>query len=138
MDVWRGWTAALIVVDTSAVIAILFDEPENLEFVRRILAEPEVICPACVYVEVALKIERNVERAYGTALDAFFPELAITIVDFTREHALAARAAFVAYGRGRHALNFGDCMVYAVAKLADAPLLCKGEEFARTDIRPAL
>jgi ribonuclease VapC len=59
-------------------------------------------------------------------------------VDFTRDHEFAARDAFRRFGQAQHALNFGDCMAYAVAKLADAPLLYKDQDFALTDIRPAL
>lgn len=128
----------MIVVDTSAIIAIFFDELENARFVSRILAEPEAVCPASVYVEASLKVEQHVERAHGTALDALFPNIAIEIVDFTRDHEFAARDAFRRFGQAQHALNFGDCMAYAVAKLADAPLLYKDQDFALTDIRPAL
>lgn len=138
MDVRRRRAAALIVVDTSVLIAIIFDEPERLDYLNRLLAERDAICPASVYVEAALKVERSSTVAHARALDPLLADLSLEIVPFTGSHAVTARAAFVRYGKGRSGLNFGDCMVYAVAKLADAPLLYKGQDFALTDIRSAL
>ncbi len=128
----------MIVVDTSALLAILFQETEKVRFIERIaLAEPAVV-PAPVYVEAALRVEHRADVGYSLGLDTLIPDLELKIVPFTDEHAFEAREAFRRFGLGRHGLNFGDCMVYAVAKLADAPLLFKGEDFALTDIRSAL
>ncbi len=128
----------MIVVDTSALLAILFQEPEKARFVERIArAEPPLV-PSPVYVEAALRVEHRADVGYSLGLDTLIPDLELTIAPFTEEHAFEAREAFRRFGRGKYGLNFGDCMVYAIAKLADAPLLYKGEDFARTDIRSAL
>jgi ribonuclease VapC len=73
-------------------------------------------------------------------LPALMQRSALRIVSFTERHATVAADAYATYGRGRHpaSLNFGDCMTYAVARLADAPLLFVGDDFSRTDLVPAL
>ena len=73
-------------------------------------------------------------------LDAYLRESSISVMPFTLEHALVARQAFLRYGKGRHkaALNFGDCIAYATAKLEGMPLLFKGDDFALTDVEAAL
>ncbi len=128
----------MIVVDTSALLAILFEEAEKARFIDRIARAEPPILPAPVYVEVALRVEHGEDVGHSLGLDTLIPDLELVIAPFTEEHAFEAREAFRRFGKGRHGLNFGDCMVYAVAKLADAPLLYKGEDFARTDIRPVL
>ena len=79
-------------------------------------------------------------EAGSTALDDFLIASDIETIPFTADHAAAARAAFLRYGKGRHraALNFGDCIAYAAAKLEGLPLLFKADDFHRTDIRAAI
>jgi ribonuclease VapC len=82
---------------------------------------------------------RGGAEAADAALAAIFADPAIQVIEFTTAHLAAAIDAFDRYGKGRHpaGLNYGDCMAYAVARVAGCPLLYKGEDFARTDIRPA-
>jgi ribonuclease VapC len=129
-----------MVVDTSALLAILFDEPERAIMRERIAFAPRPALPATAYVEAALRVEHMGDPLFALGLDQLIAELALAVEPFTRDHAVEARLAFRRFGRGRHPadLNYGACMVYAVARLAGAPLLYKGGDFALTDIEPAL
>lgn len=127
-----------MIIDSSALLAILLEEPEAAAFIDTIVHAAPCRLPAPCFVEVALRLDRAPAARRVDVLEALIEQLGIEIVPFTAEHARRARGAFRVYGGGRHALNFGDCMVYAVAKLADAPLLYKGRDFTLTDIRAAL
>lgn len=127
-----------MVIDTSALIAILADEPEGDRFIEVIADAPRAKMSAASYVETGIVLERFPDHADG--LDDLLNALGIDIVPLSVIQARLAREAFRVYGRGRHAaaLNFGDCFSYALAKSAEAPLLFKGNDFARTDIKPAV
>lgn len=126
----------MIAVDTSALIAILADEPEAQAF-RSILLATEAVIGAPTYLEFAMValVKSPVITSYDLA--KFLGYLNVTIVDFTAEDARIAEAAFRKYGKGRHkaALNLGDCCSYAAAKARGWPLLFKGNDFALTDVR---
>ncbi len=128
-----------MVVDSSAVVAILEDEPERARFVR-LLADDEVrLMSAVSRVECTFVVEgRRRERGRAT-LERFLDEAAIEVVAVTPEQAELACVAFRRFGKGRHAaaLNIGDCFAYALAKATGEPLLCKGDDFPRTDLRLA-
>jgi ribonuclease VapC len=127
-----------MVVDSSALVAILFGEAEADRFVDAIAeAEPRLISAANL-LEAAIVVDNQLGSAAGRQLDRFVEQARIEIEPVTEEQVRIARQAYVDYGRGNHpaGLNFGDCFAYALAKAAGEPLLFKGEDFARTDIRP--
>ena len=125
----------MIVLDTSAVIATLASEPEAQHFAEIIASDGEVVISAANFVECAMVASaRPLVRA---ALDPWLDANGVSIVPVTEALARGAVDAFERFGRGRHSagLNFGDCFAYALARSLDAPLLFKGNEFAKTDIR---
>jgi ribonuclease VapC len=129
-----------MVVDTSAIVAILLGEPDADRFARAIAAAPVRLLSAVNRVELSLVIEGRKGDAGRRALDAFLAEAAIVVADIGAEQATLAIEAFRRFGRSRHpaGLNIGDCFAYALARATDEPLLFKGQDFARTDVRAAL
>ena len=128
-----------MVLDTSAIVAILLNEPERHRFIRLIEAAPVRRLSAASRVETTFVIEGR-KRAAGRAdLDLFLSEAEVEIVPVTLEQVEIACAAFRRYGKGRHPadLNLGDVFAYALARTTDEPLLFKGNDFARTDIAVA-
>lgn len=128
-----------MVIDTSAIIAILQDEPERQAFNQAIAAASRRLLSAVSLVEISIVIESRFGIEGKGDLDLFLQTAAIETISVNREQADFARDAFHRYGRGRHpaALNFGDCFSYALAKWSDAPLLYKGNDFVFTDLQPA-
>jgi ribonuclease VapC len=126
----------LIVLETSALAAILLNEDTAITLNKALVDTPQVLLPAHVIVEATMVITGKLGDAGLAALDAFLAQLEATVVPFTEAHAVAARDAFLRYGKGHHpaALNFGDCMSYAVAKVAGRELLFAGGDFALTDV----
>ena len=130
----------MIAVDTSALVAIAREEPEARAFNEALASGPVVIgTPALLETSIVLPSMLTREAADGF-LDRLLGYPWVQPVDFSFEMFEAAKAAFQRYGKGRHParLNFGDCMSYALAKVRGVPLLYKGNDFALTDIRPAL
>jgi ribonuclease VapC len=125
-----------MVIDSSAALAILFDEPKSAAFSRAIEADSTRLMPATAVFESALVIERTLGLAGASALDALLHMMKMVIVPFGEADLALARLAFRMYGKGRHpaGLNFGDCMVYAACKATGEALLFKGADFARTDV----
>ena len=126
-------------LDTSAIIAILLEEPGYLDLIDRILAADRVRVGTPTLVETGLVFAgRRRAKALGE-LDAFLRELDVTIVPFGEREYRAALDAFLRFGRGRHkaGLSFGDCFAYAIARTANDSLLFVGNDFAQTDITPA-
>lgn len=127
-----------MIVDASALVALVLQEP-GFESIRRRLASADRLAIGAPTV-VELKI---VLTAKGIDADVvvgrLVKQLGLAIVPFHEEHARLAASAFRKYGKGRHkaALDFGDCLTYAIAKLADEPLLCAGDDFPRTDLAVA-
>ncbi len=125
-----------MVIDSSALVAIMRAEPERVSFLRAIerATVRKIAAPTLLETSMVL-VGRQVPEIL-LELDALLRASAIELVPFTPAHALAAREAFLRYGKGRHhaALNFGDCITYATAKLAAMPLLFKGGDFALTDV----
>lgn len=124
-----------MIVDTSALVAILNEEADAVRLSTLLGGIKRVIVPPHVVLEASMVLLRLKGWDSQPRLDRYLAELGAVILPFTREHAEAAREAFRAYGKGRHpaALNFGDCMSYAVAKVEGLPLLWVGEDFGRTD-----
>jgi len=125
-------------VDTSALIAILFAEPGCLDLVDRILAADALRIGAPTLVETAMVFAGR-RGSPGPEVELLVKELGITIVPFGEAEWHRAAHACARFGRGRHqaSLNFGDCLAYGAASAADDSLLFVGDDFRRTDIRPA-
>ncbi len=125
-----------MVLDTSALLAILNDEPEADAFRLAIEADPVRLTSAASLIEASIVIESRVGEVGGRELDLVIHKAGIRIVDVDTDQAELARAAFRRFGKGRHraGLNFGDVFAYALSKSSGEPLLFKGEDFARTDV----
>jgi ribonuclease VapC len=128
-----------MVIDTSALVAIAFNEPEATGFRERIADDPVRLISAATVLEAAMVIETRLGDAGGAELDLWLHKANVEIVAVTADHADQARRVWRRYGKGRHpaGLNFGDCFSYALAALSGEPLLYKGNDFAQTDIRAA-
>ena len=125
-----------MIVDSSALLAIIFSEPERAVFASAIMADPQPLLSSASYLEVALRLDRLSKRSPDPRLDQSIAELGINLVPVTVEDGYAARRAFGRYGRSHPArLNFGDCLSYALAKTSGEPLLFKGNDFGLTDLR---
>jgi ribonuclease VapC len=129
-----------MIVDTSALIAILYLEDEADTFVRAIHAAPVCRLSVANQVELAIVVEAQVGAEGSRQADSFLRRAGILIEPVTLEHGAIARQAFLDFGKGRHParLNFGDCFAYALARASGEPLLFKGQDFARTDIASAI
>ena len=128
-----------MIVDTSAVLAILFHESDAERYARAItMASPRRMSVATL-LETTIVLESRSGGAAGHELDAFLEEAAIELEPVTPAHAQAARRAWRRFGKGNHpaGLNFGDCFAYALAEAAREPLLFKGQDFELTDIEVA-
>lgn len=128
-----------MVIDTSALLAILRDEPERRAFNEAIEATESRVMSAATFVEVSIVVEARHGAEGLRDLDLFLAKAAIEVVDVDVEQARVARTAFSRFGRGRHAagLNYGDCFSYALASVRGEPLLYKGDDFSLTDIASA-
>jgi len=123
-------------LDTSALAAIMFGEPESDLFTKLIHADGRCLISAANFVELSIVVESQIGADARKECDEFMNRAAILIEPVTMEQALLAREAFLDFGKGRHAagLNFGDCFAYALSKLTGEPLLFKGNDFTKTDI----
>jgi ribonuclease VapC len=129
-----------LVVDTSAIVAILRDEPEKDRFVDMILrADARFMSAVSIQEAGMVVLGRHGDEAAWEPLDALLARLNVDVVAHDAELARIARVAFLRFGKGRHpaGLNFGDCAAYALAKSGALPLLFKGGDFAKTDISAA-
>ncbi len=129
--------AVPVVIDTSALLAILLGEPERGKFLQ-LLSESETrLLSAANALETAIVVESRRGDAAGRELDLFLHRTRIEIVAVDAEQFSIARFAWRKFGKGRHpaALNFGDCFAYALTKTSSEPLLAKGEDFRRTDLQ---
>ena len=130
----------MICVDSSVVVAIVKGEPERMRFIAAIADAQRSVISAANYLESAMVCEGG-EKAPGRALFesefALLARLGLTMVAFDDEQAELAREGFRRYGKGRHpaGLNLGDCFAYALAEALDAPLLFKGGDFQKTDVK---
>jgi ribonuclease VapC len=129
-----------MVIDTSAIVAILFDEPDQQRYGEAIQAATVRLVSAVTRVELAFVIEGRKREAGRERLERFFQLIGAEIAAVTPQQAEIAVDAFRRFGRGRHRarLNIGDCFSYALAIATDDTLLFKGNDFSHTDIRPAL
>lgn len=125
-----------MVIDTSALVAILLQEPEARSFAEAIQGDSRRLLGAANLFETAIVIEVRRGEHGVAALDLLVHTAGIEVVPLTKDHVAFARHAWRQFGKGRHpaALNFGDCLAYALARATGEPLLCQGADFARTDV----
>ena len=128
----------MIVVDASALVAIVEGEPEAVAFAGCLSANESVIS-SINYVEAGIILIGRQRMRHRPDYDLWLDRVGVT-VEATADLASPALAAYLIYGRGYHRarLNLADCFAYALAKQLDAPLLYKGDDFKFTDVRPAL
>jgi ribonuclease VapC len=128
-----------VILDTSALVAIFFDEPEAESFSRQILDAEICRLSVVSHLEVSMVLERQAKAADARQLDVFLRSAGVVVEPVTLQQGRLARQAFYQFGRGRHRakLNFGDCFSYALAKDLGEPLLFKGNDFSLTDVRVA-
>ena len=130
-----------MIVDTSALIAILRDEPDAARYVEALAGASSVRMSAANYVEAAIVVDANRDPVLSRRLDDLLVAAEVSVEPVTKEHADIARAAYRDFGKGSGhpaGLNFGDCFSYALARASGRPLLLKGEGFSRTDVESAL
>jgi ribonuclease VapC len=125
-----------MIIDTSAIIAILFDEDDAKTYADAISAAEACRASAATFVEASIVVDTQTKSSGGRQVDALFRRAGIAIEPVTEEQAHLARQAFTDFGKGRHpaGLNYGDCFSYALAKATGEPLLFKGKDFAKTDL----
>jgi ribonuclease VapC len=130
-----------MILDSSAVIAILRDEPEAKRFAKSIQDASHRRISAVNYVETAAVIDGSRDPVASRQFDDLLREAEVTIEPVTKIQARIARDAYRDFGKGSGhpaKLNFGDCFSYALAKAIGEPMLFKGDDFTHTDIEPAL
>ena len=129
-----------MVVDTSAVIAILFGEPETESYVRALADDSKKMISAFNALESAMVVEAKKGESGGRELDLLLHRARIEIISLSSDQVELSLKAWRKYGKGNHpaGLNIGDCCAYALAKYSGEPLLYKGNDFSRTDIPPVI
>jgi ribonuclease VapC len=129
-----------MILDTSALLAVLLREPEAERFVEEMEAAGVIRLSVVSYVEAAIFVDRRGDAVRRAMLDTFIEEFSIRLEPATVEQCRVARQAFSAFGKGTHpaGLNFGDCFTYALARVMREPVLFKGRDFIETDLIPAV
>jgi ribonuclease VapC len=128
-----------MVVDSSALVAILVGENDRRKLIEAMSAAPRLLFSAASLVEISVVLMRHADGDCEYKLDPFLERAGIQVVSVDHAQASLARDAYRRFGKGRHpaALNFGDCFSYALAKATGDSLLFKGDDFSKTDVRPA-
>lgn len=128
-----------MIVDASALLAILLHEPDAGRFAAALTSGPDCRMSAANFLETAMVLEGRGGPEAGYELDLILEKAQVELVPVTRDQAQAARRAWRRFGKGNHpaGLNFGDCFAYALAETTREPLLFKGRDFALTDIEAA-
>jgi len=125
-----------MIADTSALVALLLKEPGYERVLDKLAGDEPVGTGTPSLLETTIVMAGRVGAPAISMVNRLVQELQLVVIPFGAEHWREASDAYVRYGKGRHTtgLNFGDCMSYAVARLADQPLLCLGGDFAKTDL----
>jgi ribonuclease VapC len=125
-----------VVLDTSAILAILLDDGTAERLEQAIVEDPIKLVSAATVLEASIVIESRLGDAGGRELDLLLHKADVEIVAVTVDQVDVARDAYREFGKGRHpaGLNFGDCFAYALAKTVGEPLLFCGDDFAKTDV----
>jgi ribonuclease VapC len=129
-----------MVLDTSAILAVLLAEPDRARFETAVAQTASALVSAGTYLEAAIVVEARFGEAGGRELDELLRRWSVTIEPVDTDQVDIGRRAYRTYGRGRHTagLNYGDCFAYALAIATGEPLLFKGEDFSRTDVPIAI
>lgn len=125
-----------MILDSSAIVAVLLKEPDHEWLLERLADHPEPGVGAPTMVETGIVLAARIGERGQTLLGRLAQGYEFAILPCDAEHWTIAVQAFLRFGKGRHpaGLNFGDCLTYATARLAGEPLLCLGEDFAKTDL----
>lgn len=125
-----------MVIDTSALVAVLFGEPEAESIAEAIEQDPVRLISTASVLETSLVVESELGEAGGRELDLLLLKASIEAIPFNAEQLAIAREAWRRYGKGRHpaGLNYGDCFSYALSQATGEPLLFKGGDFSQTDV----
>jgi ribonuclease VapC len=125
-----------MIVDSSALVAIAFGETEQLRLIRSLTRASKVSIAAPTWLETSIVLSGPLGDRLDIFLDGVQRQFVIEIIPFTARHATVARDAWLRYGKGNHParLNYGDCISYATAQVANEPLLFVGRDFTRTDV----
>jgi ribonuclease VapC len=128
-----------MILDSSAMVAIFFQEPDYNRLLTKLTTAEWVGIGAPTLVECSIVVSARMKLNAQDLVARFLHEAHVNVIPFTDLHYELALGAWLAYGKGRHsaALNFGDCLAYAVAKHAERPLLCVGNDFTQTDLHLA-
>lgn len=129
-----------MIIDTSALMAILLAESEAATFEDLVTGAEGVAMSAATLVELNLVTARRLAPSVWPEVDDLLRRMEVDVIPFTAEHAALAREGFRRFGKGRHpaGLNLGDCFAYALARATNQPLLFKGDDFAQTDVKAAI
>lgn len=129
-----------MIIDSSAIVAIMLREPGYSDLLDSLAADEYVAVGAPTLAETGIVLAAKMGLVARTLLARFLDEAEMIVIPFDDDHWQIATDAFIRFGKGLHtaALNFGDCMTYAVARLADEPLLYVGDDFRQTDVRSVL
>jgi ribonuclease VapC len=129
-----------VIVDTSALIAVLRDEDDADRYIQALAEATGVRISAATWVEAAVVVDANRDPVLSGRFDDLMSQAAITVEPVTADHARLARQAYQNFGNGKHpaGLNFGDCFSYALARATGQQLLFKGRDFPLTDVAPAI
>lgn len=125
-----------MIIDSSAIVAVLMDEPLAVPIARAIGGAEECRVGAPTLAETSIVLTHKEGERGATLLASFLQRRRFDILTFGEAHWRTAQTAYLRYGKGRHpaALNFGDCLTYAAAMIAGEPLLCIGDDFPQTDL----
>ena len=125
-----------MILDTSAIVAILTEEPSAEELLSKLQNPGPVQVGAPTLLETIMVLAGRLQKDPGPYLERFLRDLKAVVLPFEDAHRREAANAFLRFGKGRHPakLNLGDCMSYATAKIARLPLLCVGNDFPKTDL----
>ena len=128
-----------MILDSSALIAVIMTEPGSEAILAKIRAAALAGIGAPTVVETAMVLWRRLDGDPMPLLTELLGEMDVEVIPFSEKHSRVALDAFMRFGKGRHpaALNFGDCLTYAVASIADQPVLYAGSDFAQTDLASA-
>lgn len=129
-----------MIVDASALLAVLFIEPEKNLFRDRLLQTPDLLMSPVNYLEAAVRADDPRHPSKARELETLMDEFGIELAIIDGKQARLARQAYKNFGKGNHParLNLGDCFAYALSKARDEPLLFKGEDFPQTDVEAAI
>ncbi len=125
-----------LVLDSSAIVCILMKEPGYQPLVEKIAAAKIILAGSPTLLETTMVLTSRLGPDGGALLSDFLANIEADVIPFSQNHLKVAIDAFLRYGRGRNpaALNFGDCLSYAIASVANMPLLFIGNDFSKTDI----